>query len=44
MINLLHLNKLKYFIFFAFILILNSNLGLAAVDIWEKKEKKMNKI
>ncbi len=40
MINLLHLNKLKYFIFFAFILILNSNLGLAAVDIWEKKEKK----
>ena len=40
MINLLHLNKLKYFIFLAFILILNSNLGLAAVDIWEKKEKK----
>ena len=38
MINLLHLSKLKYFIFLAFLFSFNCNSGFAAVDIWEKKE------
>jgi len=43
MINLLHLSKLKYFIFLAFLFSFNCNSGFAAVDIWEKKEKKSEK-
>jgi hypothetical protein len=39
MINLLHLSKLRYFIFLAFLFSFNFNSGFAAVDIWEKKEK-----
>ena len=40
MIRSLHLNKLIYFIFLICSLIFHSNLSIAAVDIWEKKEKK----
>ena len=39
MINSSHLNKLLHFIFFIYILIFNFTLSVAAVDIWEKKEK-----
>ena len=38
MISLSHLNKSIYFTFFIYILIFNFTLGIAAVDIWEKKE------
>ena len=40
MISSSHLNKLTYFIFFIYLLIFNSNLCIAAEDIWEKKDKK----
>ena len=40
MISSSHLNKLTYFIFFIYLLIFNSNLCIAAEDIWKKKDKK----
>ncbi len=40
MINSSHLNKLLYFTLFFITLILNTTITVAAVDIWEKKEKK----
>ena len=40
MINLSHLNKFIHFIFLVYILIFNFSYSIAAVDIWEKKEKK----
>jgi len=43
MISLSHLNKFINFIFFFCILIFNFNSGIAAVDIWEKKDKKNEK-
>ena len=40
MINLSYLNKFIHFIFLVYILIFNFTLSIAAVDIWEKKDKK----
>ena len=40
MISSSHLNKLIYFTFFIFILILNSSACLATEDIWKNKDKK----
>ena len=40
MISSSHLNKLIYFTFFIFILILNSSSCLATEDIWKNKDKK----
>ena len=39
MISLSHLNKSIFFTFLIYILIFNFTSGIAAVDIWEKKEK-----
>ena len=39
MIRLSHSNKLIYYLLLIYILIFNSSLSIAAVDIWEKKEK-----
>ncbi len=41
MINLSHLNKFIHFIFLVYFLIFNFSSSIAAVDIWEKKEKKI---
>ena len=43
MISLSHLNKFIHFIFFFYVLIFNLNFSIAAVDIWEKKDKKNEK-
>jgi len=40
MISSSHLNKLIHFTFFIYIFIFNFTLSIAAVDIWEEKEKK----
>ena len=40
MINLLHLNKLPSLTFFIYILFFSFSPSVAAVDIWEKNEKK----
>ena len=39
MISSLHLNKLLYFTLIIYIFAFNFTLGVAAVDIWEKKKK-----
>ena len=39
MIRSSHLSKLIYFIFLISVIILNNNLCIAAVDIWEKQKK-----
>ena len=39
MIRLSHSNKLIYYLLLIYILIFNQSLSIAAVDIWEKKEK-----
>ena len=44
MTRLSQLNKLTQFIIFFTILIFESTLATAAVDIWEKKENKNEKI
>ena len=41
MINLSYLNKFIHFIFLVYFLIFNFSSSIAAVDIWEKKEKKI---
>ena len=40
MISSSPLNKLLHFTFFIFIVVFNFTISIAAVDIWEKKEKK----
>ncbi len=42
MISLSHLNKIIFFTFCINILIFNFSISIAAVDIWEKKEKSSN--